>query len=828
MQQVDDTNTLFSLAADMVNLTSEDIFLTGKAGTGKTTFLKYIRENCPKQLAVVAPTGVAAINAGGVTIHSFFQLPFSPFIPEVAKFTRQATDCVTGHTLISRLRINGEKKKVFQQLELLIIDEISMVRCDVLDAIDLLLRHYRSSPAERFGGVQLLFIGDMYQLPPVVKEAEWNLLKDYYGSPFFFDSQVVKQAPPVHIEFTKIYRQTESNFINLLNQVRNNELDSGSLEELHGRMQAATENLHETEHILLTTHNDKAKNINEAALAKIDQPTVSFRAEVKDDFPPSAFPVSEFLLLKVGAQVMFIKNDTEKIRRYYNGKIGVVTELNNEQIFVQCKGDAEPIEVKKERWTNIRYSLNKTTRQLDEEEIGSFTQFPLRLAWAITIHKSQGLTFEKAVIDAGAAFAPGQVYVALSRCSSFEGMVLQSRINKQSLTINDRIVQFSKACGTIDQLQLQLANAKRSYQQKMTLQLFDFSKAINTANELQKYLNEHQKSFNPEAVAWIKLLVEGLEDLQATVSKFQAQLKGLFAQDIPPEENTFLKKRLAAAVVFFLSACKEQSAHILRSTASTDSSMHAKEFNDTAKSIFADLELKSFMFQGFSGNFNMQVYHRRRKAFTMPYFPVNAYAATGARNAEVAHPVLLQKLREVRDSICAKSTLPIYVVAGTKTLEEIANYLPLTAEALEKIIGFGKVKVKTYGEQFLKVVQEYCESQGLESLIHQKPVKKKSATVKTNTKRESFELFRSGKSIADIAAERKLAQSTIESHLAYYVQQGKIPIETLVKEDKLKKIRTRINAGEDTVAAIKASLGAQVSFGEIKFVLASQSVQQDS
>ena len=812
----------------MVNLTSEDIFLTGKAGTGKTTFLKYIRENCPKQLAVVAPTGVAAINAGGVTIHSFFQLPFSPFIPEATKFTRQATECVTGHTLISRLRINGEKKKVFQQLELLIIDEISMVRCDVLDAIDVVLRHYRSCPTERFGGVQLLFIGDMYQLPPVVKDGEWSLLKDFYDSPFFFDSQVVKQAPPIHIEFTKIYRQTESNFIKLLNQVRNNELDGASLEELHSRMQPVRESSKETEHVLLTTHNEKARSINEAALAKIDQPTVTFRAEVKDDFPPSAFPANEFLALKVGAQVMFIKNDTEKIRRYYNGKIGVVTELEDEKIFVQCKGDAEPIEVKKERWTNIRYSLNKATRQLDEEEIGSFTQFPLRLAWAITIHKSQGLTFDKAVIDAGAAFAPGQVYVALSRCSSFEGMVLQSRINKQSLTINDRIVQFSKTCGTIDQLQLQLAAAKRSYQQKMILQLFDFSKAINTAKELQKYLNEHQKSFNPEAVAWIQLLVEGLEDLQATAVKFQAQLKGLFAQDIPPEENIFLKERLAAAVVFFLSSCKEQSSHILHSTVSTDSSMHAKEFNDAAKLMFANLELQSFMLQGFSGNFNMQGYHRKRKAFTMPYFPVNAYAATGARHADVAHPVLLQKLREVRDSICAKRNLPIYVVAGTRTLEEMANYLPLTDEALEKITGFGKVKVKTYGHQFLSIVQEYCNSRSLESQIHQKALKRKSAGIKSNTKKESFELFDGGKSIKAIAAERNLAVSTIESHLAFYVQEGKIPIGRLVSEDKIKKVRARINAGESTVATIKASLGAEVSFGEIKFVLASIAVQQEN
>ena len=345
MQQFDSSNTLFRLASDLVNHTSRHIFLTGKAGTGKTTFLKYIKENCPKQMAIVAPTGVAAINAGGVTIHSFFQLPFSPFIPEARGFVGTGEEVSNKHTLLSRLRLNSERRKVLQELEVLVIDEISMVRCDVLDAIDLVLRHVRHRASERFGGVQVLFIGDMFQLPPVVKEQEWNLLRDYYNSPYFFDSHVIREEPPVNIEFTKIYRQTEQSFISLLNKVRNNEMDEEDLRALHARYQPQFFGQGADGYILLTTHNEKAREINAAELDKLKEKPFTFKAEVKNDFPSNAFPADEALQLKVGAQVMFIKNDTEK--KYFNGKIGVVSELSNDKIKVQCKDEPDAIEVKR-------------------------------------------------------------------------------------------------------------------------------------------------------------------------------------------------------------------------------------------------------------------------------------------------------------------------------------------------------------------------------------------------------------------------------------------------------------------------------------------------
>jgi ATP-dependent exoDNAse (exonuclease V) alpha subunit len=482
----DTSNEMFGLAAELIRHSSCNVFLTGKAGTGKTTFLKYIRENCTKQMAVVAPTGVAAINAGGVTIHSFFQLPLSPFIPETKGLLTRNEEITNPHSLLSRLRMNNEKKRLLHELELLIIDEISMVRGDVLDAIDLVLRHIRHRHLERFGGVQVLFIGDMFQLPPVTKEDEWRLLSDYYRSPYFFDSKVIKEDPPVYIEFTKVYRQSEEQFINLLNQVRNNQVDGAGEAILQSRYQPGFHREGKKDYIVLTTHNEKARNINASELAKLNNKLFTYKSEIQNDFSSTAYPADELLHLKVGAQVMFIKNDSDKSKRYFNGKIGVIAELDDHKILVNCTGESSEIEVKKEKWENIRYALNKSTRHLEEEVLGSFTQYPLRLAWAVTIHKSQGLTFEKAIIDAGEAFAAGQVYVALSRCTNLEGMILHSRIRSNSLFTDEKIQQFSKSCSTTDKLQKELEEAKAKYQQKILVSVFEFDRVAFEIKAIQE------------------------------------------------------------------------------------------------------------------------------------------------------------------------------------------------------------------------------------------------------------------------------------------------------------------------------------------------------
>ncbi len=836
MMNYDTTNEMFRLATELVNQSSRNIFLTGKAGTGKTTFLKYIRENCHKQMAIVAPTGVAAINAGGVTMHSFFQLPFSPFIPDAGSgFSRNNEEVANRNSLISRLKMTNERKKIIRELELLIIDEISMVRCDTLDAVDTILRHVRRRYHERFGGLQVLFIGDMFQLPPVIKEAEWNLIKDYYNSPFFFDSIVIKEDPPLFIEFIKIYRQSEEKFINLLNQVRNNELEDDGRELLESRFKPVFRRTKNDGYIILATHNEKARNTNANELLNLNASSFKFTAEVTGDFPESAYPADELLQLKAGAQVMFIKNDSEKAKRYFNGKIGVVTELDNEKIVVQCNDEPDAIEVKKEKWENIRYALNNSTRQLEEEVLGSFVQYPLRLAWAITIHKSQGLTFEKAIIDAGEAFAPGQVYVALSRCTTLDGIVLQSRIKSNGFFTDERIVRFSQNRTSANLLEQELQESRKNYQLKVLLSLFDYKTTIAEINELRNYLSEHNSSFNVEAGKWINEISDKVNEIQLTAEKFQTQLKKLFLIEEQPEFNIVLQERIKAGGTYFVNEQNKVLELIQKSPAVTDSRIHAKEFNDGLKEVFAQLSRSKYMLEGFVGKFEMESYRLRKKSFILPAFTVNAYASVAKQRVESPHPLLHQQLRKMRDSICAKKDLPIYIVAGTNTLDEMARFLPQNLTELRKISGFGDAKIAQYGQQFLDIILEYCKENNLSSLIQEKtPKRERKASTgekksKVDTKAESFKLYKEGKSIHDISKERNLAVQTIEGHLAYFVEIGEIQISELVSREKIILIEPALkNFQGGNITHLKGKLGSSVSFGEIKLVFASLEFQKKS
>jgi hypothetical protein len=838
----DATNEMFRLATELVNQSSRNIFLTGKAGTGKTTFLKYIKENCHKQMAVVAPTGVAAINAGGVTMHSFFQLPLSPFIPDAGGFRQSNEEVTNRNSLLSRLRMTSEKKKILQELELLIIDEISMVRCDMLDAVDIVLRHMRRRYHERFGGVQVLFIGDMFQLPPVIKEQEWSLLKEFYKSPYFFDSHVIKEEPPLYIEFNKIYRQSEEKFINLLNKVRNNELDEEGGELLQSRFQTGFRSVKQEGYIILTTHNEKAKSINANELTNLHTGLFTYKADVEGNFPESAFPAEELLQLKIGAQVMFIKNDSEKTKRYFNGKIGVITELGDEKIIVRClpagqagNDDAVAIEVKKEKWENIRYTMNNSTRQLEEEVLGSFIQYPLRLAWAITIHKSQGLTFEKAIIDAGEAFAPGQVYVALSRCTTLEGIVLQSRIRSNGFFTDERIVRFSQSNSSANILELELHQSRKNYQQKIILDLFDYKNSINIISDLQSYLAEHNSSFKTEISQWVNELKNKTSALQLTAEKFQTQIKGLFQLEEKPEENIRLQERLKAGAMYFNTEQNKLIEFLQKLPAVTDSRIHAKEITDSLKDIFAQLSMKKYLLEDFSGKFEAEAYHRRKKNFVLPLFNLNVYAGAAKQKTESPHPQLHQKLRKLRDNICSKKDLPIYIVAGSNTLDEMARYLPQSLTELRKISGFGDAKIAQYGQQFLDIIIEYCKEKNLTSLIHEKNPKREriiksgDKNPKIDTKAESFRLYKNGKLVEEIAKERNLTIQTIEGHLAFYVKTGEIKITELVSREKIDLIETTVkNFSGGSITPVKEKLGSGISFGEIRMVLAWHEFQKNS
>jgi hypothetical protein len=440
--ELDKENVEFYNAAEFVRHTDKLIYLTGKAGTGKTTFLKFIKDTTNKNTVILAPTGVAAINAGGVTIHSFFQIPFGPFVPDDSRLRTTSTGTENRETIYTTFRYRDDKKEIIENLELLIIDEISMVRADVLDVIDRILKVFRKKPYLPFGGVQVILIGDTFQLPPIADNEQWSILSQFYKTPFFFSSKIIEQNTPLYIELKKIYRQNEQEFIDLLNRVRVSQVNATDFTALNAKYNP-TFSGNGSDYIILATHNNI---VNETNLTKLNQLTTelfTYEANVTGTFPDKHKPTDHYLKLKVGAQIMFIKNDTGEYKRYYNGKIGKIKELEAASIKVVFDDESE-VEVERAVWNNIQYSYNREQKKIVEEIVGTFEQFPIRLAWAITVHKSQGLTFEKVIADLGRAFAPGQVYVALSRCTSFSGLMLKTQLNSYAIKTDPRVIEFAK------------------------------------------------------------------------------------------------------------------------------------------------------------------------------------------------------------------------------------------------------------------------------------------------------------------------------------------------------------------------------------------------
>lgn len=554
MDKTDSTNTLFNLAADLVNNTSRHIFITGKAGTGKTTFLKYIKETTRKNTVVVAPTGVAAINAGGVTMHSLFQLPFGPFVPASLNRFDGNLEATDKHSLFRNIRFATTKRELFQELELLIIDEVSMVRCDMLDALDTILRHFRRQPMLPFGGVQVVYIGDLFQLPPVIPQHEWSILQNYYESPFFFQSKAVKEAPPLYIELKKIYRQNEQRFIDILNRVRNNQPKPEDLSELNKRFNPVFNPPAGDKFITLTTHNRRADVINEAELKKLPGKVHVFKAEVSGEFSDKALPTDLHLQLKEGAQIMFIKNDSGAERRYYNGKLAIVKKILNDEITVSFNNGEEDLKLEKETWKNIRYNYNKEEDEIEEEELGSFVQYPIRLAWAITIHKSQGLTFDKAVIDAGGSFAAGQVYVALSRCTSLDGLVLHSEITSRAIATDERVIEFAQKEANDTYLESLLKEEKERYQTEVLIKTFNWSKVIRALLEWKELIGSKRLPDTDSFMALNAGIVEKAQQQAGIAEKFQQQL----SQIVQSGNTELLYERVNKAVLYLAKALAEE------------------------------------------------------------------------------------------------------------------------------------------------------------------------------------------------------------------------------------------------------------------------------
>ena len=459
----------------LVNQTNRNIFLTGKAGTGKTTLLHKIINTCYKNTVVVAPTGIAALNAGGVTIHSMFQLPFASFLPTLSNppIVNEFLRFENRFSLRKHFQMHKNKQQVIRNMELLIVDEVSMLRADVLDAMDYMLQFIRKDKRP-FGGVQVLFIGDLLQLPPVVKQEEWEVLKHYYKGMYFFQSEVITQNPLLYVELETIYRQTDKLFISILNHLRENQLTSEDIKQLENYVQPDFPKKHLKDYITLTTHNAKADAMNQREMGKLTSPLFSYEADIVDDFPEYLYPIEKVIQLKEGARVMFIKNDISGEHLFFNGKMGTVVSLSEGEITVKLDG-GRVINVERYEWENVRYKLNETTKDIEEERLGSFTQYPLRLAWAITIHKSQGLTFEKAILDLASVFASGQAYVAFSRLRSLDGLILLSSVSANGINNNGEVIGYAENKASEKEVQTACYTGKTEVLQENILNTFQLN-----------------------------------------------------------------------------------------------------------------------------------------------------------------------------------------------------------------------------------------------------------------------------------------------------------------------------------------------------------------
>lgn len=696
-------NAQWELAHHFLCYTGMNLFLTGKAGTGKTTFLRRLKITSPKRMIVLAPTGVAAINAGGVTIHSFFQLPFGPYLPGSGTDQRK-------HAGGNNAKFNREKINIIKTLDLLVIDEISMVRADLLDAVSDLLCRYRRRD-EPFGGVQLLLIGDLQQLAPVVKDDEWKLLKGVYRSPFFFDSVALQQTRYVSIELTHVYRQADEVFIRLLNRIRDNQVDEETMAVLNRRYIPGFIPSEEEGYIVLTTHNSQAQLINSRKLEEIPETAYTFLAQVEGDFPAYLFPTDEKLVLKKGAQVMFMKNDSSTEKRYYNGKIGRVVSIGEDSIRVQCRGDAGYIVVNREEWLNTRYVINPETKEIKERVEGKFIQYPLKTAWAITIHKSQGLTFERAVIDVGAAFTHGQVYVALSRCKSLEGLILSSPL-KIGAVIHDRVVRnFIHKIEQNRPGNEELEEEKKKYYVRLIAELFDFTLVGQGMQRVTRIYGKYLYRLYPELARFYREMREECREKLAEVGeRFQLQLQRLLITSSDYEKDEMLKERIGKGVTYFRGEMEKFNMAV-RDAAypEIDNKEVRKMLEEEMSRLLQELHVKMRVLESAKEGFSMETYLRSRAEAILDkiLWPGDERQEKIEVVADILHPGLYKKLSEWRKEQAVRLKLPVYTVLQQRALLGICNTLPTNSRELLKIPGIGKKVIEKYGGPILKIVDEF-------------------------------------------------------------------------------------------------------------------------
>lgn len=811
-------NQKLEFVEELVLFTDSHIFLTGKAGTGKTTFLRKLPEKTYKRMVVVAPTGVAAINAGGQTIHSFFQLPFGPQLPENAIATAFKAKSLAAQYQ----KLNKKKINLIRSLDLLIIDEISMVRADVLDAIDAVLRRVRRSQ-KPFGGVQLLMIGDVHQLAPVAKPDEWEVLSPYYDTPYFFGSQVLKKAPYVCVELEHIYRQHDDDFIILLNKVRNNQMDAECVRLLNTRFKPDFVPNDGEGYITLTTHNYQADQINESKLAAIKEKPLVFKAEIHGTFPENTYPTKEKLTLKIGAQVMFVKNDPTPEKSFFNGKIGRMVGYDEKEGTVTVESDGERITVPKLKWENMEYSINPENQEIEEKEIGSFTQIPLRLAWAVTIHKSQGLTFNKVIVDAGQAFAHGQVYVALSRCTSLQGLVLKTHITSNALVNDFSVNQFVESLPGKEPTQEKVDALRHEYELGTMLELFDFDGIYKDFGKLMKVIYDNDTLFEGAMIQDLSGRRSKInEELCQVGIKFESQIRKLHGETLSCEQNPALQDRIVKGVAYFDEHLKSISAGLFDLPFKTDNKTVNEQLTDALKPLQEDIQLKICCLDACKDGFTVKAY-QKTKSVKVIEAEKSAKKKVEIRDDVMDKSPLYAQLRAWRSRKAEELDTELYAIIPNKPLKLIAQEKPVTLHTLKEIEGMGPKRVKAFGAEILDIVLRFMGENPETADIGEMPeeLKKKAKKPIGETYRVTKEMFDSGMSVNAIAKERKLAESTIYSHLVRFVEQGVLEASQFVEKEKYNDILEYFESTFDPQIGIaREVLGEEYQYGEIKAVLA--------
>lgn len=728
-----------ALANHFIQHTRKPVFLTGKAGSGKTTFLRKLVGLTFKNTAIVAPTGIAAINAGGVTIHSLFQLPFGAFIPTDGAPPQPGF--ITALTLKRDQRMSARKRRLLQELELLIIDEVSMLRADLLDAIDMVLKQVRRNYSLPFGGVQLLFIGDLSQLPPVVKDNEWNVLKDFYSGPYFFQARVLQENPPVYIELDKVYRQSDEAFVQLLNRLRENILSKEDAQLLNTFYSPESKD----DRIRMTTHNAKADAINKQRLQELVAPSRFYKAVVSGEFPEHLFPLDESLELKVGARVMFCRNDPSPQRTYFNGKLATVVETSKDCLKVQLDGSSEDYEVKPLEWKNIRYVLNETSGEIEEQEIGVFTQFPLKYAWAITVHKSQGLTFERAAIDVEEVFAPGQLYVALSRLTGLDGLQLTSPMPERMIRSNEHVMLFQSGKPESETLIKEAEQAANHYCLQITQQAFRLQSIAEQATQLQVFTSSRQKGIVQKVYAEeVALLDKDATEWSMLSAKFVQELEN---KQYRLEE---LYQRVRSAKDYFYPRLLKLREALLLLSYRLDEDSGVKQFREEVQLL------------GEAVTHQLFAIHKTER-----------YLAARNEGREPDKKSMLPELPEVHFD-----------------------------------------------------VDEVFEAHTKRKAVKSKKKKKESSNAapkkRIPTQYTTIDLWKSGKSIEEVAAVRNLSKGTISSHLVFGIERELVAVEDLIPQEQIQLIKDAIEIETPKgLKDLKERLPEDISYEQLRWVLAS-------